>query len=643
VKRGDPRNHRVQGIDKSISDLVLSNGDGVAVKVGGAILPTPTLRRGMGNSSVELTVHDSKLRWLKLGLAAEKWDAKIDGLWFRYLGTSKSGKQMTLRFEDRDVARLRELTGPKQVYARRGKPNETTRAEFIVSLVEELRPKVEIFCPQLHEKQPIASREKGDEARDKAKENRGKGIGEVKDGLTVKGNKADGEQRDVVDRALRVAEHRDAPQRVLVALVAALIAESECRNLSGGHSSSVGVLQLLDTWGTKQQRMDIERSVDMFLTKGFTGKGGALAAYRKDTSLSAAEIATAVQGNRDGASSYSPWEDEAREWVETFDGEGSESIDITEPIEFTVGKRESYWQAIQRLAKDVNWRAFFVAGRFFYISEPELLRSQVRLAIELDDVGRFTPAGIEDVDFDFNGNKPVTSATVTAFVKKWGAPPGSVATLTGCGPASIGFGDAPVKADEKGRRQGISSNRKAKTGEGKGRYLVSSIEVPLSGSAEARMATIELRKPTAPLPEPRAETRSISVSSSSVEALRDVRIGGASPGEPDWGGARALFDQFFNRFLAERDLEVGSTKEQRSNAGSDHDVDNTSAYAVDYPTNSPEGPGRELAREIGWPDWQPNSHASKVIEVDGKRFEIQILAGAGIDHGDHLHVGAHRV
>lgn len=514
-KRGHPINRRVQAIDKNIGDLVLKGGDQLRVKVGGAILPTPTLKRGMGNSSIELTVHDPKLRWLKLGLAAEKWDAEIDGLWFRYLGTSKQGKQLTLRFEDRDVARLRELRGPKKVYARRGQKNETTRAEFIVSLVEELRgPKLKIVCPELHEKQPIASREKGEEAKEAARTDRGKGVGDTK-GLTVKGEKATPEQLDIGDRALRVAEHLSAPFRVKVALMEALIVES----LLGKAASNY--LQLIPSTASASgiKPTDLEASVDGFLTGYINGEGGALAYYKHNPGVPAHKIAQEVQRSgagekSEGAANYGPWEDEAREWVETVDGEGGpESEEITEPITFEVGKKESYWQAIQRLAKDVNWRAFITNGTFYYISEPELIRSQVRIAIELDEEGGYSPAGIEEVDFDFNLNKPVSSATVSAFVKKWGAPPGSVVTLEGFGPASIGFGDAPVKADEKGRKQGISSNRKAKTGEGKGRFLVSSIETPLTGDSEARLATIEARKPTAPLPEPRPETQTVDAGS----------------------------------------------------------------------------------------------------------------------------------
>jgi cell wall-associated NlpC family hydrolase len=88
-----------------------------------------------------------------------------------------------------------------------------------------------------------------------------------------------------------------------------------------------------------------------------------------------------------------------------------------------------------------------------------------------------------------------------------------VVTLEGYGPASLGFGDAPVKANAKGEKAGLSSNRNAKTGEGRGRYLVASIESPLTESSDARLATITLKKPTAPLPEPATKTKTVSTGS----------------------------------------------------------------------------------------------------------------------------------
>ena len=499
---------RVQGIGSALNDLTLRSGRKLDVEIGGGIVPTPTITRTIeGSSSLSIPIYDPDLSFLQHSLLSEKFDAEIDGLHFRYLGLSKQGKNLTLTLEDRDVAILREAKGPKRAFREPygAGSKGTTRAEFIKMLVEEANPALDFYCPQLHVKQPIKKKSQGKKAKEEAKANRAKGLG-AGSGGKVKGQKADAEQIEVVDSALRVAEHDKAPFVVQVALVAALIDESECRNLSGGDSSSVGVLQLLDIHGTKAERMEIEHCVHLFLNSGFTGEGGAIAIARRHPNYSAAEIATHVQGNAAGASVYAPYQAEARDWVQSFDGDEGGSIKVTEPYEFKVGKKETYWAAIQRLAKEVNWRAFVVAGRFYFVDEFELVQGEVRLAINPDTTG------IENVDFDYNANKPVNECKVSARVKGWFVPPAAVITLQGYGPASFGSGDAPVLADAKGNRAGIAGGIPAGTHAGKGRYLVSSIEVPIEGPASSRLAAVVLKRPTKPLPEPAPQTSTVSVS-----------------------------------------------------------------------------------------------------------------------------------
>jgi cell wall-associated NlpC family hydrolase len=496
---------RVQGTASDIGDLTLRSGrtvKDVAIVVGGGITPTPMLTRTTeGASTVAVPIYDPNLSFLQHSLLAEKFDAELDGLHFRYVGLSKTGKNLSLTLEDRDVAKIRELTGPKRAFR---EPNGagskgTTRAEFVKSLVNEANPSLDFFCPQLHAKQPIEKKAQGAKAKEESKANRGKGVGAS--GGKVKGHAADAEQTEMVDRALRVAESLSAPLKARVALVAALIDESECRNTHSGTGSSVGVLQLLAEHGSLSERLDVEHCVHLFLTEGFTGAGGAIKLSNAHPTWSAAEVANQVQGPAAGASVYAPYQTEAREWVEGFEGgETSGSIEVTEPYEFKVGANETYWAAIQRLAKEVNWRAFIVAGRFFFIDEIELIRGEVRLAIDQDT------EGIETVDFEYDTGMPVTEVTVTARVKKWGVPPGAVVTVAGYGPASFGSGDAPPK-DKKA--PAIASAVKAATHEGKGRYLVTSIESPLGGDTESRLATVTLKKPTAPLPEPAATTKTV--------------------------------------------------------------------------------------------------------------------------------------
>lgn len=518
AKKKDAPN-RVQGIASDISELTLRSGKNLVVEIGAGVTPTPMLTRDMeASSAISVPVFDPTLNLLELSLLSEKFDAHVDGLAFRYLGASKVGKSMTLTFEDQVIARLRELTGPKKAFRAK-----MTRAEFIVGLVEELVPKVPVYCPQLTEKQPIEKKQEklpknerqSKKGAEEAKQNRGKGVGDTK-GLKIKGQTPTPGQTELANTALEIASKGGAPFVCQVALIAALIDETDM-----GAVASNNVLEALGAGGAPIGNAEEEISGFLFGKPRWTGVT-AVGFHNAHPTATFYEIAQEVQksgaGNpAEGApflgSNYAAFGDESRQWVEAYGGatEGeltSGSEEVTEPYTFQVGKKENYWQAIQRLAKEVNWRAFVVAGRFFFISEPELSRGQVRLAIEREP-GQATPStsGIIDVDFDFNANKRVTEATVTAMAKHWTPPPGAVVTLKGYGPASIGPGDAPPK---KGAKIGLSSNIKASTHEGKGRYLVSKIEAPLSGDPETRRVTITLIKPTQPLPEKTATTKTLT-------------------------------------------------------------------------------------------------------------------------------------
>lgn len=113
-----------------------------------------------------------------------------------------------------------------------------------------------------------------------------------------------------------------------------------------------------------------------------------------------------------------------------------------------------------------------------------------------------------------------------------------------------------------------------------------------------------------------------------------------------WGGSKSVFDQFVTPFLRKRGLEPGSQKRSADTVAgpgmSDHYVGSGSAYAIDYPTFQGADDAAALARAMGIKGWHPNSYDSHVVSIDGHRFRVQILWGAGIDHGDHVHVGIRR-
>lgn len=514
---------RVQGLDSSLGDLTLRDGRGLRYQLGGAIQRTPTLTRTIGGgSSVKFTIRDPSLSFLDAEMIAHKLDAQLDGLHFRFMGADLDGPDITLTLKDRDIAILEEFDEPESAYRK-----DMTRAEFIVSLIRKARPGAEVVCPQLHVEQPIETAKQGRKAAEDAKANRGKGLGADAKRLTVKGAKVTPEQIEIGERAARTIASRKAPFRVAVATFAALIVESGL----GAFSKNFMEMTPGTAAGSKFSPTVIEEAVTGFLTGYLPEEEGAIEYFQDHPDAEPFQIAQAVQKSgagaaSNGAANYGPWVAEARSWVEAFEGgefsaEGA-SRTVTEPYKFEVCVREreggrsgaedaNWWEGIKRLAKEVNWRAFWVGGRFFFIDEIELFRGAVRLAID-----RETP-GIQKIGGSWRANRPATELTVTAYASEWKVPPGAVVTVADYGPFSIGFGDAPPK---KGQ-MAVSSNRNAATGEGRARYLLETIESPLRDSdvSDLKLITCRLRKPTAPLPEPAAETKTITSGSGATAAM----------------------------------------------------------------------------------------------------------------------------
>jgi len=77
--------------------------------------------------------------------------------------------------------------------------------------------------------------------------------------ITVKGAPASSEQKRILRRALQLADRWGAPYKAKVALVEALIVESEAKNLSSSSADgygSYGVLQGRDIYHSRSDLMD---------------------------------------------------------------------------------------------------------------------------------------------------------------------------------------------------------------------------------------------------------------------------------------------------------------------------------------------------------------------------------------------------
>lgn len=147
--------------------------------------------------------------------------------------------------------------------------------------------------------------------------------------VTIKGGKASRSQREILARALRYADKVGAPYKAKQALIAALIVESEAKNLSTPSADgygSYGVLQGLERYHSRKNLMNPEYQFGVFLgqnkkyPKGFTGKGNAIQLAK--TRMSPGDIAQAVEGSA-YPDRYGQVMNEANKIIRLYRGGGS--------------------------------------------------------------------------------------------------------------------------------------------------------------------------------------------------------------------------------------------------------------------------------------------------------------------------------
>jgi hypothetical protein len=367
-------------------------------------------------------------------------EIKIDGIVFRLVKVSRSGTQATLVFEDRVIYWLRRKHG-----AKRAKRSKVTRAQFILSLLREIKSqRVRFVCPELNVRQPIDKKrttrtlalERASTGSTKSATNRNKNShGLSGASLKVGGRKATAEQRRIGERCLRVADELDAGPKATLALMEAVIVESGVRNLTFGHSSSVGVLQLLNLHGSVSRRRNVEWVCKRFLQNGFTGAGGAIDLANKNRSWSAGTVAWHVQGPAvQFRGRYDQVQREASAWVEAFgsgdlaESEAAGGATRYRSYQYSREGDEDSWTTIQRLAGEVGWRCYMQGRSLFYMAEADLYRRKPLYTLEPDD-----PAVLA-FDFDIDWGKRVSEASVQIVAGKWTAPPGEPILVKGYGP-----------------------------------------------------------------------------------------------------------------------------------------------------------------------------------------------------------------
>lgn len=489
-------------------DVVL-DGRAVDLAIGGAVTGITYDLSLDSTAPLVITLQDQPRALLRSGILDVNDDgrldrmveARLDGARYRLAAVAKAGDAFTLTFEDRVTARLRAARGRLKPRAGEGHVRFASRLVELAGgdLVTPTGVAVTRSGSVLQER---AQRAEADERRER-------GIPEGAD-LRVKGARATREQLRNMEVVLGVAARLKAGPKATLALVIACIVESTFLNLSGGDRDSVGILQLRVGLHGAAAARSVQRSAELFLTRGFTGRGGAIELETAHADWTAGQIAQAVQGSA-FPERYDTYRGEGRVIIAAYGGTGPVGGKPAVSRAAALVQRgtpedpdEDSWTALQRIARAMGYRCHALRNRVHYAREQDLIRARVRATLSEQ------LAGVDWVDWEWSPNKRVNTATVQCVASLWALPPGAAVILRDAGPAN-------------------------------GRWLVSAFR----RSRDSRQATVELRRGTELLqPERTSETAAGggTTSSSATGLAFPLARRGKNLGGPDAHRARALGD-----------------------------------------------------------------------------------------------------
>ena len=447
-----------------IQDIVLPKFRGTGLDLAERIVGGEIERTIDGASVLTLVIDDADRALIRSGRLNRTADVRLDGLWFLLIGLRKTGNRLELEFEDRDIAVMRTYTSYRQ--ARRSK---LTRAQFARRLVREVREReIPFISPELRIRQPIAresERLTDGEREDERDYGFGNAAGEAA-GWTVKGSPPSRIQVRNAERVLDVGRSLGARRKVMITSMMVVIQESNLINVPAGQGDldSVGLFQQRPSQGWPATGVPETDAAEFFRR--------AIAADERSPGLQLWALAQEVQRSA-FPRAYNDWLTEGQDIVEEY-GAGDdvgEDVERTIPYVFTrgqPGEPEDTWTALGRLAEEVGWRRFMVAGACYFMSDQELLRSSPRATISEDS------DGVNSIDCDYEHGTRHGHVTVKANLRRWGAPPGSVLKIRELGPLN-------------------------------GKWLVESIRHGLFTDE----GTVELIRPEPRLPEPAPEVETV--------------------------------------------------------------------------------------------------------------------------------------
>lgn len=479
-----------------------------------------------GASTLTVTLNDDDREILHSGLLSNKLDVELDGLWFRLRQVARDdANTLTLTFETLAVAILR--TYNTVITATRA---TSTRAQFIYRMIREAEAQVfiPVVIPELGIIQRVEGEPKNPDGTPHDTGNPGiptnlppaddpiDTLLDPRRGLTVQGDAATKVQITNVNTILATASETNASRKVMVCAIMGAIEASKLRNLpEDKQAHTVGIYQinpLTQDWGRAEQIVSVAYQAGVFVRRAqqIDLASPDLLYWELTADVLKPEV------NRQG---YQQWYTEAENFVTAYTGEtpqhkpdpfkdiipvdpnapplnpagaGADKVPDSPipqpPTDGTGGPndnaflyyrgipgaqgeawgKEDSWTAIQRLADEVNWRAFFVGNTFWYVSE-EWLFKRLNPTMILTE----TTAGVGGISFDYDVNKKSATVDVTCRIGRWNAQPGALVIL---------------------RNLGVIN----------GKWLVNDFTRSLFDLT----AQIQLKKPRVVLPEPKSNTAS---------------------------------------------------------------------------------------------------------------------------------------
>jgi hypothetical protein len=455
-----------------------------------------------GASTVTFTFLDPDRRLLQAPALKYALEISMDNWGYRLYAINKTGPILTLTFEDKAVAFLRQK---KHILVTASR-NKLTRVQFCQHLISRVKATdIRVIAPEADIKQRIKTLPNSDKG--KLVDSREPGINENEE-LTVKGVKATKAQIKLAERVLAVGAEEQATNKVQIAAMMTIIGESTIKNeklkfvpgirgtLVPADSGSYGLFRQRPASDWPPYDSSVEVQARAFY-KGYKTNIGAIQVADENPEMMAWEIAAEVQRPREDLrqSTYDPWKTEATKWVDAFSGGGAGS-DTSFRGRYTFstkndnGKIEDFWTVIVRLMDEVQWAAFAQQGAIFLVREAYLSGTKPVMIVSPDS------PGVDDIDLDWNINKKDAKATVRCYAHRWDAPAGSCVKL-----ADMGEGPDAT------------------------RWLVDSI----SRTYDDPLTTIELRTAEHSLPEPAPEIITVAlgdkgpnISGSDVHGMPDA-------------------------------------------------------------------------------------------------------------------------